>query len=337
MRESRAPTLRFAVAAVSAALALVAAAASLASETAKPAPSPHFLVATRAMPDPMFERSVILMLPSVEFPLVAGVILNKPSAVPIRNLFPKSTALRNKDETAFFGGPVDLNRPTMVLRSAQPMPRTVHIFDDVYATLDPDSTAEALKNPALTDYRVFLGRSQWLDVQLHAESLAGAWYNVPATSELIFSDPEKLWSTLVQRAELQEVNAHNDDAIVIPRAPTFALLRALGGLCVPDVYAQEPTLTPTPSLSSQNEPTPASSPGPASGVTGTDHSYMIPQSTDVNVGDAVVPVPGGGCVDKVYEALAHHAPVPVTERECASAMDETLRLQREQSQSSPPN
>jgi putative AlgH/UPF0301 family transcriptional regulator len=158
------------------------------------------------------------------------VILNKPSAVPIRNLFPKSPALKKTDETAFFGGPVELNRPTMVLRAAQPMPRTVHIFDDIYATLDPDSTAEALKNPALTDYRVFLGRSQWLDDQLHAESLAGAWYIVPAKSELVFSDPEKLWSTLVQRAELQEADAHDDDAIVIPRAPTFALFGPGPGL-----------------------------------------------------------------------------------------------------------
>ena len=62
---------------------------------------------------------------------------------------------------------------------------------------------------------------------------------------------------------------------------------------------------------------------------------MIVQSTDVNVGDAVVPVPGGGCVKKVYEALADHAPVLVTEPESASAMDKALRLQREQSQSSP--
>jgi putative transcriptional regulator len=223
MRESRAPTLRFATAAVSAALALVAAAASPASETAKPAPSPHFLVATRAMPDSMFAHSVILLIPSVEFPLVAGVILNKPSAVPIRNLFPDSAALKNKNDTAFFGGPVALNEATMILRAAQPLPHTVHVFDDVYASIDAGAEAEAVKNPALTDFRVFLGRAQWLDDQLHAESLAGAWYIVPAKADLVFSDPAKLWATLVDRAELQEVNAHDDDAIVIPRAPTFAL------------------------------------------------------------------------------------------------------------------
>ena len=97
----------------------------------------------------------------------------------------------------------------------------------------------------------------------------------------------------------------------------------LAGLCVPAVYAQEPTLTPTPSLSAHDEPTPTPSPGP---VTGSNAIEINIQSTDVNVGDAVVPVPGGGCVKKVYEALANHAPVLVTEPECASAMDKALRL-----------
>jgi putative transcriptional regulator len=221
MRESRRSLRRFATVAIAAALACAAAVANLAGETARPATEPHLLVATRAMPDATFAHSVILLIPSVEFPLVAGVILNKPSAVPIRNLFPDSPALKIKNDTAFFGGPVALNEATIILRSAQPMPHTVHVFDDVYASVDFDAEAEVAKNPALTDLRVFLGRAQWLDDQLHAEALAGAWYIVPAKADLVFSDPEKLWSTLVQRAELQEA-----EAFKIPRAITFTLFRA---------------------------------------------------------------------------------------------------------------
>ncbi len=221
MRESRRPLRRFAIAAISAALAFAVAVASFASESTRPAAEPHFLVATRAMPDSMFAHSVILLIPSVEFPLVAGVILNKPSAVPIRNLFPDSAALKNKDATAFFGGPVELNQATIILRSAQPLPHTVHVFDDVYASIDSDAEAEVAKNPALTDFRVFLGRAQWLDDQLHAEAIAGAWYIVPAKADLVFSDPAKLWSTLVQRAELQEA-----ETIDISPTNPFALFRA---------------------------------------------------------------------------------------------------------------
>ncbi|HYL58882.1 MAG TPA: YqgE/AlgH family protein [Candidatus Acidoferrales bacterium] len=331
MRESRRQNSRIAIVASAAAVAIAIAAASLASETARPAPEePHFLVATRAMPDSMFAHSVILLIPSVEFPLVAGVILNKPSAVPIRNLFPDSAALKNKDDTAFFGGPVALNEATLILRAAQPIPHTVHVFDDVYASIDAGAEAEAVKNPALTELRVFLGRAQWLDDQLHAESLAGAWYIVPAKADLVFSDPAKLWSTLVERAELQEA-----EAIKIPRSTMFALLRVLAGLCVPDVYAQEPTLTPTPSLSSQNEPTPAASPGPAN--TGSNAIQMTAPSTAVNVGDAVVPVPDGDCAKKIRQALANQAPIPVSEPDCAVIMNEALSIQRKQSQSSPRN
>jgi putative transcriptional regulator len=223
MGESRRYRTRFAIVASAAAFAVTIAAASLASETARPAPEvPHFLVATRAMPDSMFAHSVILLIPSVEFPLVAGVILNKPSAVPIRNLFPDSAALKNKNDTAFFGGPVALNEATIILRAAQPLPHTVHVFDDVYASIDYDAEAEVAKNPALTDFRVFLGRAQWLDDQLHAESMAGAWYIVPAKADLVFSDPAKLWSTLVERAELQEA-----EAISLPRPSALTLFRGL--------------------------------------------------------------------------------------------------------------
>jgi putative transcriptional regulator len=331
MGESRRQPARFSVMASAAALAIAVAVASLASETARPAPEePHFLVATRAMPDSMFAHSVILLIPSVGFPLVAGVILNKPSAVPIRNLFPDSAALKNKNDTAFFGGPVALNEATIVLRAAQPMPHTVHVFDDVYASIDYDAEAEVAKNPALTDFRVFLGRAQWLDDQLHAESLAGAWYIVPAKADLVFSDPAKLWSTLVDRAELQEA-----EAISLPRADTFTLLHALAGFCVPDAYAQEPTLTPTPSLSAHDQATPAPSPGPANHAAGSNAIQMTAPSTAVNVGDEVVPVPNGDCAGKIRQALANQAPIPVSERDCATIMNEALRIQRQQNQSSP--
>src|SRR5215831_2141883 len=46
-----------------------------------------FLVASRNMPDPVFQQSVILMLPPDEPPLVAGVIINKPTNVTLGNLF----------------------------------------------------------------------------------------------------------------------------------------------------------------------------------------------------------------------------------------------------------
>ena len=330
MRESRRQIPRLAIAASAAAIAVAIAAASRASETTRPAEGPNLLVATRAMPDSTFAHSVILLIPSVQAPLVAGVILNKPSAVPIRNLFPDSAALKNKNDTAFFGGPVALNEATLILRSAQPLPHTVHVFDDVYASVDAGAAAEAVKNPALTELRVFLGRAQWLDDQLHAESLAGAWYIVPAKADLVFSDPAKLWSTLVDRAELQEA-----EAVRLPRATAFTLLRELEGLCVPDVYAQEPTLTPAPSLSSQNEPMPTSKPGVGTEVTGSNAIQMTAPSTAVNVGDAVVPVPDGDCAEKIRQALSNRSPVQVSEPDCAIVMDEALRIQREQSQGSP--
>ena len=43
--------------------------------------------------------------------------------------------------------------------------------------------------------------------QLYSEVMAGAWYVVPAKSDLVFSDPKDLWSTLVRGGDLQETEA----------------------------------------------------------------------------------------------------------------------------------
>jgi len=37
--------------------------------------------------------------------------------------------------------------------------------------------------------------------------MRGAWYLVPAKSDLVFNDPMDLWSTLVQGGDLQEAEA----------------------------------------------------------------------------------------------------------------------------------
>ena len=45
--------------------------------------TPTFLVSTPNMGDPLFQQSVIMMLPVTETPLVVGYIINKRTAVPV--------------------------------------------------------------------------------------------------------------------------------------------------------------------------------------------------------------------------------------------------------------
>jgi putative transcriptional regulator len=178
-----------------------AAAAAQSAET-----KPFFLVATRALVDPLFEQSVILMLPPQEPPLVAGLIINKRTAIAVRELFPHAPALKNRDDTAFFGGPVDLSEPSVVMRSAQTSSNATRLFEDIYVSTEPSAVAGLLDDPhPAKDLRLILGRAQWTSDQLHAEMMEGSWYMVPATADGVFSSPESIWQTLVRRAQLQEV------------------------------------------------------------------------------------------------------------------------------------
>jgi putative transcriptional regulator len=187
---------------------------------------PLFLVATPDMPDPLFARSVILMLPSAPPPLVAGLIINKPTNVRVRALFPHASALKGGSENAYFGGPVDLTEPCLILRGPEPSAKASRLFDDVYVSTDPDSIARLLTNPqSAKDLRLVLGRAQWTRDQLHGEMLRGSWYVARAQADLVFNtDPEAVWRLLVRRAQLQEV-----DATRLEEPSRFALLRLEGG------------------------------------------------------------------------------------------------------------
>src|SRR5579885_1406146 len=57
-----------------------------------------FLVAQPTIADPLFEKSVILMIPAPAISLVAGLIINKPTAIPVKRVFPHSVDLDRSEE-----------------------------------------------------------------------------------------------------------------------------------------------------------------------------------------------------------------------------------------------
>ncbi|HLW71433.1 MAG TPA: YqgE/AlgH family protein [Candidatus Binataceae bacterium] len=176
-----------------------AAAPNIASE-------PYFLVATPDLPDPIFQQSVILVLPS-ESPLVAGFIINKPTRVTVGEVFREVDGLKHPDDKAYFGGPVDYTEPILLMRSDHPPVGATRLASHLYAATGLGTIAAALTRPlASGDQRLMLGRAQWSSDQLHGEILQGAWETLPADIDLIFSaEPAKLWPKLVQQSHLRQV------------------------------------------------------------------------------------------------------------------------------------
>ncbi len=194
---------------------------ALSTASAFGADKPYFLVATTDLSDPVFERSVVLMLPpGVPPELVVGLIVNKPTEVEVKKLYPKAASLKGVADEAFLGGPVEPESPSIVMRGSSAPSNVAHLLDDLYLVTDADLVSGLLENPKPGEnMRLIMGRAQWTRDQLHAEIAEGSWYAVPANVDMVFSeDPAKVWKTLVDRAQLLEVEG--------PQLPDdFTLLR----------------------------------------------------------------------------------------------------------------
>ena len=129
--------------------------------------TPSFLVATRALEDPLFEHSVILMVPSTEPPLLAGLIINSPAKQQVRDIFPQVSRVEgSRLESIYLGGPVEPEDVSIVFRAPSAQSSATRVFDDVYVATGRDAIAAILKDPRITDLRVVSGKAQWLHDQL---------------------------------------------------------------------------------------------------------------------------------------------------------------------------
>jgi len=178
--------------------------------------TPSFLVATRDLQDPLFQRSVILMVPSTEPPLLAGLIINYPAKERVRDLFPQARNLKGVQETLYLGGPVETDQASVIFRAPSAIGSAARVFDETYVATGHDAIAAVLNDPRISDLRVILGKAQWLRDQLYNEVMAGAWYVVPAKSDLVFSDPKDLWSMLVKGGDMEEAQAGPAPALNLP-------------------------------------------------------------------------------------------------------------------------
>src|SRR5579862_9367169 len=178
--------------------------------------TPSFLVATRDLQDPLFQRSVILMVPSTEPPLLAGLIINYPAKERVRDLFPQVRNLKGVQETLYLGGPVETDQASVIFRAPSAIGSAARVFDETYVATGHDAIAAVLNDPRISDLRVILGKAQWLRDQLYNEVMAGAWYVVPAKSDLVFSDPKDLWSMLVKGGDMEEAQAGPAPALNLP-------------------------------------------------------------------------------------------------------------------------
>jgi putative transcriptional regulator len=169
-----------------------------------PANSPKFaslagqvLIATPAMRDPRFERSVILVVRHNKDGAF-GIVINRP--VGERSLASLLAAFGDKDATAndkvriFLGGPVQTEVGFVIHSTDYRIVETMTVDANIAVT----SSAKVLrdiadkKGPAKS--LVAFGYAGWAPRQLEGELEHNAWYTGPQTPGLVFDlDRDKVW------------------------------------------------------------------------------------------------------------------------------------------------
>jgi len=178
-------------------LALAIGSVALAAEP----PGALFLVAKSQLADPNFGQAVVLL---TQFGRLGsmGVIVNRPTGLPLARMFTDIKRLEKTDDKLFFGGPVAREVLLFVFRAPEQPDEAFEVLDGVYISSDKELLEELLgRDKPLEALRVFIGYAGWAPGQLEAEISRGDWDVVQADAKSIFAKkPEAVWPELNRRA-----------------------------------------------------------------------------------------------------------------------------------------
>lgn len=161
-----------------------------------------FLVASPDISDPAFARTVILIL-RYDARSTAGLIVNRPSQVPVSQALKAIPNAAASTGTVFYGGPVGRTAALALLRARSTPSGATRILKECHLIATADLLSKYV-GAAPDTLRVFLGYSGWAAGQLEREIEAGEWLIFPGETRLVFDPhPETLWSRLIGRLEQQ--------------------------------------------------------------------------------------------------------------------------------------
>jgi putative transcriptional regulator len=152
----------------------------------------RLLISEPFLPDPNFERTVVLLCEHNEEGSF-GFVLNKPSVLKLGEIMED---LGSMDSVVFVGGPVQQDTLHFIHRNisisnAVEIAGTVNWGGDFESLLSLCDT----KQLSATDVRFFLGYSGWGPGQLESEIEQDSWIVCDfVTDQLLFdTDPQELW------------------------------------------------------------------------------------------------------------------------------------------------
>jgi putative transcriptional regulator len=183
--------------------------------------SGRLLAATPLLGDPNFRRTVILIVEDDRDEGTLGVILNRPTEVPLDQVLESWTELVSGPPVVFRGGPISPNS-ALALAIAQGAAEPVgwRSLDGSplmsrLGLVDLGAPPELLAD-GISSMRVFAGYAGWGAGQLRDEIEEGAWYVLPGNpADAFVAEPERLWQQVLRRqgGELAMVATYPDDPV----------------------------------------------------------------------------------------------------------------------------
>jgi putative transcriptional regulator len=160
----------------------------------------RLLVATPALRDPNFERTVVLIV-AHEDGGALGVVLNRATEVQVSEVLGNWGGLAGEPAVVFEGGPVQ-PEAAICLARARPGVGELAGFSRVsgtVGTVDLSSDPETMRKD-LIGVRVFAGYAGWSPGQLEGEIDSGSWFVFDALPGDAFANrPDDLWSMVLRR------------------------------------------------------------------------------------------------------------------------------------------
>lgn len=161
--------------------------------------SGKLLIAEPMLGDPNFERTVVLVVEHADEGAL-GLVLNRPSDVPVREALPEWGVLASEPGVVHVGGPVEGQsgwclarlRATGEIVGFVPLVGDLGLLD---LSIDPDPLVGHLSAA-----RFYAGYSGWGAGQLDEELSLDAWYVVDADpGDPFHLDSESLWRQILSR------------------------------------------------------------------------------------------------------------------------------------------
>ncbi len=149
----------------------------------------HFLVATTALNDSIFERSVIYVCTYDENGAM-GVVVNRPmnniSFIDIADSMGVKPLIAKKPVPIFNGGPVDRNRGFVVHSPEYQLKNSLNLGRGITLSSTADIVTDIAEGRGPENMTFCLGYSGWSPGQLEHELAENNWLVLPADEEALF-------------------------------------------------------------------------------------------------------------------------------------------------------